>query len=535
MSGMEIFRNPLFQQRAGNLAQFPALPNELLYMIADNLSEQDLDRLIRTCKQMHALFNGYLYKLTVKNRGNTTLFWACVRGQPKVAQRMLDLGVSAESSCSNMVFASSRPVMAMETPLTSAIFYNHPACVKVLLEHGVNINSQASLGRSVNPLEQAAREGRLDIVRILIEKGADVNLTGGARRFTPLHSAVSFACFRDHQPPENVIKPIVRLLLDHGANPNAKDEDQSTPLHLTTNMSVAELLIQHKAEVNIANRHDLTPLSIAVRARDNGWVRMLLSNPYQKADPNIPNFRGETALFFVGAGGQHYRPGVHMKNPPDADAKIAETLIEFGANVHHLDKQLRTALFQICEVGDTDTVKLLLEHGCSPSMKNKKGLTPIHIAAEEGWPAICELLIKAGANVNAINYYRSTPLHRLTSIPKRRFRPPGHPERYAETIKMLLKYGANINAVDRISQTPLMKSAYHGYWKFVDPLMKDANVDLLIKDRRGKMAMELSKDCGFESRELIRLTQEAEEKKVKEEVKEEVKHEVKAEVKYEDS
>jgi ankyrin repeat protein len=508
MSGMELFSHPLFRRRASNHAQFPALPNELLFMIADNLSEQDLHRLIRSCKQMHALFNGYLYKLTVKNRGNTTLFWACVRGQPKVAQRMLDLGVSAETSCSN-IFLLSRPVMAMDTPLTSAIFYNQPACVKVLLEHGVNINAQASLGRSVNPLEQAAREGKLEIVRILLEKGADVNLTGGARRFTPLHSAVCFAGYRNNQEPKDVIVPIVRLLLDHGANPNAKDEDLSTPLHLTTEKDVAELLIQHKAEVNIANRQDQTPLSIAIRAKDNGWVRMLLSNVYQKADPNLPNNKGETALFFVGSGG-HARPGMHhQKNPPDPDAKIAETLIEFGASVHWLDKQLRTPLFQICEHGNTDTVKLLLEHGCNPTMKNKKGLTPIHIAAEEGWSEICELLIKAGANVNAINYYRSTPLHRLTSIPKRRFRPPGHPERYAETIKMLLKHGANINAIDRISQTPLMKSAYHGYWKFVDPLMKDPNVDLLMKDRRGKMAMELSKDCGFESRELIRLTQEA--------------------------
>ncbi|KAA8894417.1 ankyrin repeat-containing domain protein [Sphaerosporella brunnea] len=414
-------------------------------MLADNLPERDLNNLLRCSKHLHRLLNGYLYKVTVKNRGNNTLFWACVRGQPKVAQRLLALGVSAETSCEGGLRVGLHP---LETPLLSAVLYAKADCVKILLDHGVNINAQ---GRSkLNPLELATKEGKIEIVRMLLKHGADISLGGAYRNFTPLHSAV----FYKHGVA------MLELLLDNNADPNALDDEQCTPLHLAPNKDIAEILIKRGASINVANRMDQTPLSIAIKAKDKDWVAMLLR--YNK----------------------------HIA----------------GANVHHTDNQQSTALFSICLHGDQKTVRLLLDNRCNPSTRNRKGLTPVHIAAEEGWPKICKMLLEAGANVNAINYYRSTPLHRLTSIPKRRLRHLGNLERYQETIEVLIDFGANVNAVDRIGQTPLMKSAYHGYWRFVDRLVKEDDVDLTIKDRRGKKASELAKDGGFESRELINLT-----------------------------
>lgn len=457
-------------------------------MLADNLPERDLNNLLRCSKHLHRLLNGYLYKVTVKNRGNNTLFWACVRGQPKVAQRLLALGVSAETSCEGGLRVGLHP---LETPLLSAVLYAKADCVKILLDHGVNINAQ---GRSkLNPLELATKEGKIEIVRMLLKHGADISLGGAYRNFTPLHSAV----FYKHGVA------MLELLLDNNADPNALDDEQCTPLHLAPNKDIAEILIKRGASINVANRMDQTPLSIAIKAKDKDWVAMLLR--YNKHIVNLPNRKGETALFFVGDSRDH-RGLIGLKNPPDADDEIAETLIKAGANVHHTDNQQSTALFSICLHGDQKTVRLLLDNRCNPSTRNRKGLTPVHIAAEEGWPKICKMLLEAGANVNAINYYRSTPLHRLTSIPKRRLRHLGNLERYQETIEVLIDFGANVNAVDRIGQTPLMKSAYHGYWRFVDRLVKEDDVDLTIKDRRGKKASELAKDGGFESRELINLT-----------------------------
>ena len=157
----------------------------------------------------------------------------------------------------------------------------------------------------------------------------------------------------------------------------------------------------------------------------------------------------------------------------------------------------------------------MLGHGANASTRNRKGLTPIHIAAEEGWPNIVKLLIERGANVNATNYYRSSPLHRMTSIPKRKLRPQGSQERYVETMKVLISEGANLNAQDRIGQTPLMKASYHGYWRFVGVLRDAQGIDLCVKDRRNKTAALLAKDNTPDSRDLNAATTQAEKEQQK--------------------
>ncbi|MFP4374136.1 MAG: ankyrin repeat domain-containing protein [Spirochaetaceae bacterium] len=107
-------------------------------------------------------------------------------------------------------------------------------------------------GRTRTPLHWAARQGHVEVVRTLIDNGADVNASDVFGR-TPLHLAVSH--------PE-----VVELLLDAGAGVDARDQLSNTPLHRAVpSLETVDALIRAGADVNARNTGGNTPLDIAMR------------------------------------------------------------------------------------------------------------------------------------------------------------------------------------------------------------------------------------------------------------------------------
>ena len=160
--------------------------------------------------------------------------------------------------------------------------------MRLLIDHGADVNAQDE--SHTTPLHLSSFLGIPEIAQLLIERGANVTSQDRTHR-TPLHMASSWVSAKTVLPSiqhradvngqddsiiisSNTILPektgTVRLLIDHGANVNAKDQTNSTPLHLASSVGsidTVRLLIDHSADVTAQDVHRMTPLHMAA-----SWV-----------------------------------------------------------------------------------------------------------------------------------------------------------------------------------------------------------------------------------------------------------------------
>ena len=133
---------------------------------------------------------------------------------------------------------------------------------------------------------------RLNNIRALnhhISSGIDLN-TINEDGSTPLHRAIE-GDWNTERKTENL--EIIRLLIDKGADVNVKDDNENTPLHLSTNRKISELLIGQGADVNAKDCSGGTPLHSIIFNEDKDLVALLITNG---ADLNSMNEDGETPL-----------------------------------------------------------------------------------------------------------------------------------------------------------------------------------------------------------------------------------------------
>jgi ankyrin repeat protein len=107
-------------------------------------------------------------------------------------------------------------------PLGLAAYFGHPTIVEFLLKNGADVKLAARNAQKVTALHAGASRGGAEIVKLLLEAGADPNVKQ-ERGFVPLHSAAA-----------NGNAAVVELLLKHGAHPDAKAEDGKTPADMAT-------------------------------------------------------------------------------------------------------------------------------------------------------------------------------------------------------------------------------------------------------------------------------------------------------------
>lgn len=153
--------------------------------------------------------------------------------------------------------------------LVEASIHGNPQIVKLLLEKGANVNDCVFASQE-SPLYLAAVNNRLDTVKILLDFNANIE-SRDRNRQTPLMAAA-----------RNGYDAIVGLLLDKKAKVDAKDKKGITALHLAARYNyekTATILINHAATVDIENKKGKTPLILAVHyARGIETTKLLLEN-----------------------------------------------------------------------------------------------------------------------------------------------------------------------------------------------------------------------------------------------------------------
>ncbi len=244
--------------------------------------------------------------------------------------------------------APPRPVDAKVTALIAAVRAGNRGEIERQIAASPEVVHGKDAGGST-ALHHAAGYGPVDNLQLLIDKGADVNAKN-RRGSTPLHWAIH-------------VEAKVRLLLSKGANANTKQAQGRTPLYLA-----------------------------AMLGKGYATMRLLL---IKGADPNLAGANGQTPLMMAAARG-----------------KVEENrlLIERGANVNAKDGAGETALMAACASGNARAVQLLIAQGADVKVRSKRNETALGFAATAGAQASVEMLLAKGADVNVRNFRGYSPL-----------------------------------------------------------------------------------------------------------------------------
>jgi len=345
---------------------------------------------------------------------------------------------------------------------------NDAQAVALFLQAGMQ--PDASNAKDQTALMWAATNGHLELARVLMEKGADVNralpwaagsgqaqmmdlLLGARSSPSGLNAALRAAVGTSHAN-------MVRALLAAGASVDAKDDKGRTALMEAASVRKLEnvrLLLAAGADVNAKDQHGATALNAVVR----GW-----GDSEQLRPERVP---------------------------------IVAALLEKGAAVNARDKNMvewqPTALLTALDKRDAPVALLLLEHGADANDSSghpdgaRRNHSVLMWAADQGLIEVVKQLVAKGAQVNTRNSRGQTALMEVAG--SRGVDTSGR----IEIVRFLIASGAEINAASNAGWTALMRAADTGEDQIVRMLL-ELGAQRDAKNEDGQTALALAKNNG---------------------------------------
>jgi ankyrin repeat protein len=301
--------------------------------------------------------------------------------------------------------------------VANAIDDNEKHVVELFLAQGGSVNIRDPRGNSL--LHHTIRDSaQPEMVKLLLNRGADPNAQNEDGD-TPLHMAAHSALIEHglEKPDIEDIEP--EVLPDGGV---------LTPLVAPWDSNeILKPLLDHGADINARNGDGLTPLAEALIHRQVKLARWLIAN------------------------GADMDSGILIEAACYGKTEIVKLLLANGANVKHRNKEGlcagQTPLLVAAGAGHREIVELLLAHGADVNARiedgsKPRGSTALHLAVIGGNEGIVQILLASGADVNARRADELTPLGCAHVALQKHAQRKAKKEKYEKIAEQLRQHGA---------------------------------------------------------------------------------------------
>lgn len=305
-------------------------------------------------------------------------------------------------------------------------------------------------------LKTSSQAVRCQMVRMLINRGADVNSVTLGEGRTPLMFAAHLGW-----------NEVVALLLESGAGGtvvDTRDKNYATALSLAVisgHFATVQRLLEANASCKIKDKTGATMVIIAARNGHLPLLRLFL-NSY-KLSLNDRDTDGRTALSYAAEFG--HKDVVHY---------LLEQLSL--AEVDTLDRQDQTALVWACKKGYCVIISLLKDHGADHKHKDRNGRTPFSHAAEKGQTTVLRhlLLLEEENKENSLKMLEWKDDAGRTALSW------AAEEGRLETVRLLLRWGTDPLSSNKRKMTPRMFALDKGHTQVAKLLASDHTSSGLI-------------------------------------------------------
>ena len=258
----------------------------------------------------------------------------------------------------------------------------------------------------------------------------------------------------------------VEFLLNAGADPNHHDATGTSVLGLASETGaakIAKLLIDAGASINViyANSPKVTPLMLACEKNHEDTVHLLIQSG---AGPNLQTDTGWTALLCAVNNDCH-------------SLAIVRSLLEAGAAVNTQDSKGWSSLAIACRYGCYKIAELLIQYGADVQLSTVDRFTPLMIACYYRHEDMAALLLRSNVDPNRQNHKNQTAL--MLACRKQ----------LARTVSILLSCGTDPNLQSKMGWTALMFSFVESVDDCIPLLLISAGADPNMQTRAGFTAL----------------------------------------------